>query len=201
MTKQLFLKRWLLQGIVVTFPILVTLIVLYLIVVKTDQALGIVWNFIAPETKPSFPGLGLILVISLLIITGMLTESWLIRQAIKLFNFSLSKLPFIRNIYTTALKIIESVINSQDSFSTVVLIEYPKEDCYTVAFLTGEATAHFKSLTGENDLVSVFIPSTPLPSNGFYLLIPKNKIKITTLTTEEAFKLIVSVGIVKEEKL
>lgn len=200
MNKQLFIKRWLLQGIVVLSPILLTGIILFLVIQKTDMALWWAWDFLFPNTaKPfAFPGLGLLAVISILTLVGALTESWLISQCIKLFNFVLSKVPFIRSIYNTIFKIVESVANSQNAFTNAVLIEYPKKDCYSIAFLTSESSKKFKVSTGKDDLVNVFLPTTPNPTSGFYLIVPKSQIINTDMSPEEAFKLIISAGIVQE---
>jgi len=194
--QQWFLKRWFLQGLVISLPILITAIVFFYCISYTDIILAFAANLLpASFPKPIFPGMGLILVTALLIIIGALTETYLINKIVLLFNYIMSKLPFIRNIYTTALKVVQSFFGGAGKFSKVVLIEYPFKGSYALAFKTGDASAEFNTLTGE-PMANIFLPTTPNPTSGLYLLVPINTIKETNLHPEEAFKIILSAGIV-----
>jgi uncharacterized membrane protein len=195
--KNLFLKRWLLQGIVVILPLLVTVFCLYNLIVYTDAALWFVCTYLPFELpKPIFPGIGLLVATAALILIGALTESYLITQGIALFNYTMSKLPVIRTIYTTVHKIVESTIGHNSSFSKAVLIEYPRQGMYSIAFKTSDSTLTCHK-TGEK-LVNIFLPTTPNPTSGFYLLLPENQIYDTDLNPEDAFKLIISAGMVQK---
>lgn len=201
MPKNLFIKRWFLQGIVITLPIVVTIVVFYYLTIYTDLILAFIWTLLPLNIpKPVFPGLGLIFVGSVVIFIGSLTESFLIRKGFELFNYLMSKLPVIRSIYTTVHQIVDSTIGNNQSFSSVVLIEYPRKGIYSLAFKTSEVTGSLSKLTN-NQMVNVFLPTTPNPTSGFYLLVPKDQVIETTLTPEKAFKLIISAGIVQSEKL
>lgn len=196
MRKNLFLKRWLLQGIVVILPLVVTVICLYYLIIQTDALLWFICDSLPlGMTKPIFPGAGLIFAIGILIAIGMLTESYLINQGIKLFNYVMSKLPIIRTIYSTVHKIVESTLGHNNSFSSAVLIEYPREGVYSLAFKTSNSNLTCQK-TGKK-LVNIFLPTTPNPTSGFYLLIPEDQIFETTIEPEVAFKLIISAGMVQ----
>jgi uncharacterized membrane protein len=199
--KTLSLKRWLLQGIVITLPLLVTLITLYYGIIYTDAVLWFLWDLLPWDllpwsiTKPKFPGLGLVVFTAVLIIIGFLAESFIVSRAIKLFNWSMSKVPFIRNIYTTVHKVVQSLFNNKTNFTGVVLIEYPRKDVYALAFKTSNSFELFCEKTNKK-LINIFFPTTPNPTSGYYLLIPEDDIIELDLTTEQAFKLIISAGIV-----
>ena len=195
--KNLFLKRWLLQGIVVILPLLVTAVCLYYLILYTDAALWFACKLLPYELpQPIFPGVGLLVATAILIAIGALTESYVITKGISLFNYIMSKLPIIRTIYTTVHKIVESTIGHNSSFSKAVLIEYPREGMYSIAFKTGNSTL-MCAKTGKK-LVNVFLPTTPNPTSGFYLLLPEDQIYDTPLEPEEAFKLIISAGMVQK---
>lgn len=201
--KAWFIKRWLLQGIAVALPIVITVVILYYSVIYADSIFWFIWDMLPWDllpwevSKPHFPGVGLIVVVSLLTILGFLTESWLINKGFNIFNLIMSKLPFIRNIYSTALKVVQSTVGNTNNFSSVVLIEFPMEGIHAVAFKTSKSSEVIKDATGK-ELINIFLPTTPNPTSGFYLMVPEDKIIETDITTEEAFKLIISAGIVQK---
>lgn len=195
--KPWFIKRWLLQGLVLTLPIIVTIVVFYYVIVYTDAILWFLWDLLPWDvTKPKFPGLGLLVVGSLVIFIGAITESFIVSKAVDLFNKLMSKLPFIRNIYPTVLKVAQSTLGSYDSFSKVVMIEYPRKGIYSLAFKTSKN----KELS-ENygkPYINIFLPTTPNPTSGFYLILPEDEAIETDIEPEAAFKLIISAGIVSD---
>lgn len=199
-----FIKRWLLQGIIITLPIIATIIVFYYTIIYADAALWFLWDLfpwdLLPWTfdKPVFPGLGLLVVMSILIILGALTESWLVTRVMKVFNNLIEKLPIVRNVYTTVLKVAQSILGNHNNFSKVVLIEYPRKGIYTLGFKTSECPDNLNSKVGKGRLINVFVPTTPNPTSGFYLILPEDQVMESDLDPEEAFKLIISAGIVQK---
>ena len=197
-----FIKRWLLQGIAVALPIAITAVILYYSVLYADAVFWFLWDLFPWDllpwevSKPYFPGVGLIVVVSLLTLLGFLTESWLINKGLNLFNLIMSKLPFIRSIYSTSLKMVQTTVGNSNNFSSVVLVEFPMKGVYAVAFKTSESSKIIKDATGK-ELINIFLPTTPNPTSGFYLMLPEDKLIENDITTEEAFKLIISAGIVQ----
>jgi uncharacterized membrane protein len=108
----------------------------------------------------------------------------------------MSKLPFIRNIYTTVLKVAQSTLGNYEAFSSVVMIEYPRKGIYSLAFKTSK-NEQFSEDTNK-EYINVFLPTTPNPTSGFYLIVPKDEAIETDINPEEAFKLIISAGIVSK---
>lgn len=202
MKKNLFLKRWLLQGTIVALPVVVTAIVFYYLIIYTDQALWFLWDLLPWDiipyeiNTPKFPGLGLLVVTGLLVFLGAMTENYLITRLLKLFNFCMSKVPVVRGIYSTVLKMAQSTLGSYENFSKVVIIEYPRKGVFTLAFKTSDCS--ISSKIDDRKYVNVFFPTTPNPTSGFYLILPEEDVIETDLAPEEAFKLIVSAGIVQE---
>lgn len=198
MQRPLFIKRWFFQGIVVLLPVIVTAAILYYGIIYTDSLLWFVWDLLPWNLpKPLFPGLGLIIVFSSITIIGALAESWLINQIIRLFNKLMAQLPVIRNIYNTVLKVSQNTFGSYEKFSGVVLVPFPSSDHLCIAFKTGITQTSIRDKSGKN-LVNVFLPTTPNPTSGFYLMIPEEKIIETDITPEQAFKLIISAGIMED---
>jgi len=197
MKKQWFIKRWFLQGLVLILPIIITAVVLYYGVIYADTVLWFLWDLFpwAVEKPLLFPGLGLIVVISLTIIVGALTESFLVSRVVDLFNKLMSKLPIIRSIYSTVLKVSQSTFGNASSFSQVILIEHNGKFC--MAFKTSETSSEICDKVGHK-LINIFLPTTPNPTSGFYLMVPEHMVTTLDLEPEAAFKLIISAGIVKD---
>jgi uncharacterized membrane protein len=172
--------------------------VLQFVIIKTDEVLGFLWSLWPKNIyKPGFPGLGLALVFIALIALGALTESVIVRKALVLFNFILSKVPFIRNIYPTLLRLMQSIFGSSSNYTKAVMIEYPRPGLYAIAFITSDTAPKLCEKTGKN-LVNVFVPSSPFLSSGFYLMISSDQIIDVNISKEDAFKLVISAGIVHE---
>lgn len=194
MGKQWFIKRWFFQGLVVMLPIIITTVCLYYGIIYTDAVLWWLWDLVPWEVaKPNFPGLGLLVVGIGTILIGMLTESWLVNSFIGYFNLLMSKLPVIRNIYTTVSQVAQSTLGGYENFTDVVMVEYPRKGVYSLAFKTSES-----EIMGEDKYINVFLPTTPNPTSGFYLIVPADEVKKTELSPEQAFKLIISAGIVQK---
>lgn len=202
MQKSWFIKRWLIQGLVITLPVLVTVIVFYYTIIYTDALLWFFWDLVPWDLfpwdigKPKFPGLGLLVVTTIVIFIGATTESYVVTRAIDLFNQIMSKLPFIKNIYSTAVKVAQSTLGNYEAFTGVVMIEYPRKGVYSLAFKTSK-NEKFSSENGQ-DYVNIFLPTTPNPTSGFYLIVPTTEILETDIEPEQAFKLIISAGIVSD---
>lgn len=200
MQKHWFLKRWFIQGLVISLPIIITAVIFFYCISYTDKLLWLIAGLLPTSIpKPVFPGMGLVLIVTLLILMGALTENFIIHKVLNLFNFIMSKVPFIRNVYPTALKIVQGLLGSPDKFSKVLLIEYPRDGIYTLVFKTNNAPSCLNALTGKK-MISVFLPTAPFLTNGLYLIIPEDRTIETIFKPEEAFKLIVSAGMVNEDK-
>jgi len=132
----------------------------------------------------------------LLTFIGFLTAGLIGRYIIKLGERIISRLPIIRSIYGALKQIFENVLNSSSkSFREVVLIEYPRKGIWAIGFITGNTKGEVKSLSNK-EMVNVFLPTTPNPTSGFLLFLPKKDVKILNMSIEEGIKMVISGGIV-----
>ena len=200
-TKSLLTKirGYFLTGIIVTAPVGLTFYVAILFIGFIDSK---VKNIIPSKYHYDnilpfdIPGLGLIIVFLLLTFIGFLTAGLVGRYIIRLGERIISRLPIIRSIYGALKQIFENVLNSSSkSFREVVLIEYPRKGIWAIGFITGNTKGEVRSLS-DTEMVNVFLPTTPNPTSGFLLFLPKKDIKILSMSIEEGIKLVISGGIV-----
>jgi uncharacterized membrane protein len=143
----------------------------------------------------SIPGLGLVVTVSIVLITGALARSLLGRELIHLGQSILAGTPIVRGVYSTIRQIVDAfALTEQTAFQRVVLVEYPRPGMYAVAFVTAGAPPAAERLAGE-ELVSVFLPTTPNPTSGFLLMIPRQQLRLLDIPVEEGLKLVISGGI------
>ena len=200
-SKSLFTKirSYFLTGIIVTAPVGLTFYVAILFIGFIDSK---VKNIIPSKYHYDnilpfdIPGIGLIVVFILLTFIGFLTAGLIGRYIIKLGERIISRLPIIRSIYGALKQIFESILNSSSkSFREVVLIEYPRKGIWAIGFITGNTKGEVKSLSNM-EMVNVFLPTTPNPTSGFLLFLPRKDVKILNMTIEEGIKMVISGGIV-----
>ncbi len=187
------LRNYFMAGIIVLLPAAVTLYFLWLL-----------FNFLDGYTGKIFikligwdiPGLGLLLTIATVLIVGLLASSLVGRTLINFFENIMTRIPLIRSIYLTVKKVVEAFnMRNREAFRHVVMIEYPRRGIYALAFTTGETKGEVQEKTGHT-VINVFLPTTPNPTSGFFLLVPQEDIIYLDMTVEEGLKMIISGGIV-----
>jgi len=187
------LRNYFIAGVVVLIPIGITLY-LTLFIIKVSAK--IIPHEINPNNYLPFaiPGLEIITAVILIIITGGLSVSFLGSRLVKLINRIFEKIPFLRTIYFALGQMTQTFAKStKNRKKSVVLVEYPRKGSWAVGFATQDNQGEIKSKVKE-DLVNVFIPTTPNPTSGFLLMFPKKEIKYLDMNFEEASKFIVSAG-------
>lgn len=198
------LRAYFITGILVTAPITITAWLTIAIVNFIDGRVGrLIPPRYDPETYLPFPipGLGLIFVILFLLLVGMLATNFMGRFFVRLGEGILDRLPVIRSLYGATKQIIETVFaNQSDAFREVVMVEYPRKGMWVLGFLTGTAKGEIQDKTSD-DVVNVFVPTTPNPTSGFLLFVPRKDVQVMDMTIEEGIKLVVSAGIVTPEKM
>jgi uncharacterized membrane protein len=193
------LRNYFFAGVLVTAPIGITIWIGWgLVSWVDDQVIPFIpakWN---PETYLPFslPGLGVLVAIFILIMIGFLTAGLVGRTLVGLGERLLDRMPVIRGVYGAVKQIIETVLKEQSkAFRQVILIQYPRKESWAIGFVTGETEGHIQSQTAEN-VVNVFLPTTPNPTSGFLLFVPRDEIQELRMTVEEGIKMVVSGGIV-----
>jgi len=192
------IKGVFLTGIAAIIPIGVTLYILYLIIGMMNNLV----RFIPPRFHPDhflpfhLPGLGVIITFILIFTIGLVTKSYLGTKLVTLGEKMVSKIPLVRGIYNALKQFVDAVFSDRgQSFKKAVLIEYPRKGLYSIAFVTGISRGEVQIKTAQR-CVNVFVPTTPNPTSGFYIMVPEGDMIGLDMTVEEAFTLIISGGIV-----
>ena len=192
------IKNYFIMGLLVTIPISLTIYILSVFIGVMDNIL----KYLPPKYHPDMhlpfhiPGFGLIITVVLIFVIGLITQSYLGKKLVFLGEWIVGKIPLVRNIYIGIKQLVTAIfVENSRAFKQVVMIEYPRKDLWVIAFLTGVTEGEVQDRT-KKEVVNVFVPTTPNPTSGFYLLVPKKDIINLNMTVEEAFKLIVSGGIV-----
>jgi uncharacterized membrane protein len=193
------LRNYFFAGVLVTAPIAITIWLAWEFVSFVDSTvtpyIPYRWN---PETYLPFtvPGLGVVVVVSVLIMIGFVTANLVGRTLVVAGERLLARMPVIRSLYSAVKQILETVFKEQSkAFRSVILLEYPRKNCWALGFITGDAERGIQALTPE-DSVNVFLPTTPNPTSGFLLFLPRKATQQLTMTVEEGIKMVVSGGIV-----
>jgi len=155
-----------------------------------------------PDTFLPFPipGLGLILLFGTVLLTGFLVRNYLGRKLVHLWDRIIETIPLVNKLYMALKQLVETIFNrSPQDFKRVVLIEFPKEGCYAIGFVTGFAVGETQRKT-HRKVINVFVPTTPNPTSGFFLMIPEESVIPMDMGVEDAFKLLVSGGIISPDK-
>ena len=191
------LKSSVLTGVLILTPLALTLWLLFKLFSFADSVINILPATWQPKVIVGFdiPGLGIFLSMILLYIAGLGVRYYIGRRIIDATEKVLVRVPIVSGLYQAIKQVLSTMFSqSSDNFREVVLVEYPRERMYSFAFLTNRKD--FLELEGQESLVSIFLPSTPNPTTGFYLLVPHTDIWKIDISVEEAFKIIMSAGIV-----
>ena len=195
-------RRYFLAGILVTSPILITVYVTWLIITFIDaQVAGLLPNSLdfTKQLPHQIPGLGLIISIIVITFIGAITPGFIGRTLLKVGERILDNTPVVRSIYGAIKQIMETVMSTNsESFREVVLVEYPRNGSWVIGFVTGETKGEVQSSNKET-LINDFIPTTPNPTSGFLLFLPKKDLIYMKMKVEDAVKMVISGGIVTPE--
>jgi uncharacterized membrane protein len=196
------LTNYLISGLLFWIPLALTVLVIKFFLEVVNN---LVPARFLPETllnlETTIPGSGFIFVVLILLLTGVLVTNILGRKLLDLWERALNKIPGFRNIYNALKKISSTVLNtSSESFRKAFLIQYPSKGIWVVAFQSGDFKGEIESIIGE-DVINLFVPTTPNPTSGFFVIIPKKDAIELKMSVEEAFKLVISAGVVTPEIL
>jgi uncharacterized membrane protein len=191
-------RRSLVAGLLVWIPLGVTIFVLRVLIGLMDRSLLLVPEQYRPEALLGFaiPGLGIILSVLVVLITGLLAANFVGRGMVSFWESLLDRIPIVRTVYSGAKNFAEIVFSdSNQSFKKVLLIEYPRKGIYSLAFQTATNLGEVQARTGES-VICTFVPTTPNPTSGYIIIVPKKDIIELDMEIDEAFKMIVSLGVV-----
>ncbi len=192
------LRKYIIAGLLVWLPLAATVVIIKLVIDLLDKTILL----LPPEWQPatvlgfSIPGFGVILAISTLLITGMLAANLFGRKLVSFWEAVLNRIPLVRSIYNSVKQISTTLFDSKGkSFRKVVMLEYPRKGLWSIGFLSNDNVS--TDIDGlKPDLVAVFVPTTPNPTSGFIIMVPRGDITELDMTIEEGFKFIISMGVI-----
>jgi uncharacterized membrane protein len=191
-------KRYLIAGLLVWVPLGITIWVLHFLVSTLDQTLLLVPESARPEALFGFhiPGLGVVLSFVILLLTGAIAANFFGARLILISESLLGRIPVVKSIYSSVKQVSDTLLSdSGNAFRKALLVEYPYPGSWTIAFQTGApAIAVAGYLVDEH--VSVYVPTTPNPTSGFFLMLPRSRVYELDMTVDEALKYIISMGVV-----
>ncbi len=193
------LKKIFLTGLAVITPVGITLYILSFLIDLMDG----LFDFIPTRYRPDellqyhLPGLGIIVTVILIFICGLIVRSYFGKALVKIGENFVDRIPVVRSIYQAVKQVAESMLTDRNrSFKKAVLIEFPRRGLYSVGFVTGSPNGEIKEKVGAGEHTSVFVPTTPNPTSGFFMIVPRDELIFLEMSVEEAFTLIISAGIV-----
>lgn len=192
------LKGYFVTGLLVVVPLYITVYVLTLIVRFMDNIFTIVPAFLQPDTYLPFhiPGLGIFFTIAGIFIVGVLATNIFGKWLLDIAERIVARLPILRMVYNASKQFLETFFSKEhDGFRKVVLVEFPRKGAYSIGFLTGKTRGEVKEKTPENT-VNVFLPTTPNPTSGFYIIVLESEVIPLDMKVEDAFKVLMTGGMV-----
>ena len=192
------MRRYLIAGLLVWVPLGITIWVLHSLVSTLDQTLLLVPEGLRPEAVVGFhiPGLGVLLSFLILLVTGIIAANFFGQRLILAWESILGRIPFVKSIYSSVKQVSDTLLSDTgNAFRKALLVEFPRPGCWTIAFLTGTpAEAVAGHLPGEH--ISVYVPTTPNPTGGYFVMVPKASVRELDMSVDEALKYIISMGVV-----
>ncbi len=192
------MRKYLIAGLLVWMPLGVTFLVVRAIVGFLDKSQLLLPDSFQPDKLLGFhiPGLGVLLAITLVLVTGMIMANLLGRRLVAFWESLLARIPLVRTLYSAVKQIMEAVLATDaKSFRKVLLVEYPRKGVWSLAFMTSDDLGEVQDKTIAN-VISVFIPTTPNPTSGFVLMVPESDVIELDMAVEEGLKMIISMGVV-----
>lgn len=192
------LKSYFITGLLIWVPLTITVWVLQLVIGTLDQSLLL----LPPEWRPahligiSIPGIGAILTLLAILLTGLVAANYLGQRLVVVWEAILARIPVVKTIYSSVKQVSDTLFapNGQ-AFRKALLIPYPHQDSWTIAFHTGTPSSTLTEHLGEEH-ISVYVPTTPNPTSGFFLMMPKRAVVELDMSIDDALKYIISMGVV-----
>ena len=191
------MKRYLIAGLLVWVPLGITIWVLHFLLSTLDQTLLLLPESMRPEHFGyRIPGLGVLLAFVILMGTGILAANFFGQRLIRLWEAVLGRIPFVKSIYSSVKQVSDTLLSdSGNAFRKALLVQFPHENSWTIAFLTGTPAPDIARYLDE-DHVSVYVPTTPNPTSGYFIIVPRSRVRDLDMSVEEALKYVVSMGVV-----
>jgi len=192
------MRKYLIAGLLVWLPLVVTVVVINFLVNSFDQVLLLLPPQYRPDSLIGFhvPGLGLLISLLVIVVTGVIAANYFGERLVDLWERGLGRIPLVRSIYSAVKQVTEAFVGSEQSFQKAYLVEYPRIGTWTIAFQTSNKMGEAQCKTGLSHAVNVFVPTTPNPTSGFFLMVSEQDLIPLDMTVEQALKMVISGGVV-----
>lgn len=191
------LRRHLVAGLILWVPLLITFFIVRFLIRFVDRTLLLLPTAWRPETLLGFniPGLGLILAFGILLLTGVLAANFAGRRLVDIGDRIVNRIPLVSGIYSGAKQVAETLFaDSSTAFKRVLLVEYPRRGVWSMCFQTSDSVGEVQHRTTA-DVVCVFVPTTPNPTSGFLLFVPREELVPLDMPVDEGLRMIISLGV------
>ncbi|MGI9228193.1 MAG: DUF502 domain-containing protein [Gammaproteobacteria bacterium] len=192
------MKRYFITGLLIWLPLGMTAWVLKFLIGTMDQSLLLLPESLQPENLlgMNIPGLGTVLTLLVVFITGLLTANIIGQKLVAFWERVIWRIPVVKSIYWGIKQVSDTLFSSQgEAFRKALLVQYPRKGAWTIAFMTGQPGGDVVNHL-EGDFISVYVPTTPNPTSGFFLMMPKNDVIELDMSVDAALKYIISMGVV-----
>jgi uncharacterized membrane protein len=193
------LRKWLLAGLLVIVPVAITASVLRWIIDTLDQTLLILPRAWHPDAVfgMHIPGFGVLLTLGILLVVGATASNFVGRKLVGLGDLIVSRIPVVRSIYSSVKQVSDTLFSeSGNAFRTAVLVQWPRAEVWTIAFVTGTPGGDVTTYLRGDEYVSVYVPTTPNPTGGYFVMLRKSDCIELKMSVDEALKYVVSMGVV-----
>jgi uncharacterized membrane protein len=194
------LRKYFISGLLVWLPVWVTLLVIKFLIDLLSKSLLLLPQQYQPDVLIGFhiPGVGVIVTVLVIFFTGLLAANFIGRRLVALGDAMMARIPLVRTIYTGVKQVTQTLFTpGGQSFRKVLLVEYPREGVWSIAFQTGEVGKEIEGRLNSEPMVSFFIPTTPNPTSGFLMMAPKNKVVELDMSVDQALKFVISLGVMQ----
>ncbi len=198
------MRKYFIAGLLVWLPILATLVIFKFIISMLDQSIALLPVTYRPEAwlGTAIPGFGVVVSLLLLFSTGAIATNFFGRRFVEAWERLIGRIPMVRTIHAGFKQVSEAIFSpSTMAFSQVLLVEYPRQGLWSIAFQTGAGSEEISQQLGGESLITIFIPTTPNPTSGFLMLVPKKDAIELTMTVEQALKFVVSLGVIQPSQV
>ena len=194
------LRRYFISGLLVWIPIVVTIFVISFILNLLDSSLLLLPQHMQPDYLLGYkvPGLGVVITLAVIFITGFLAANFFGKRLVRLWDRLINRIPLVRSLYGGVKQMMETVLSpSGHSFRKVILVEYPRPGLWSIAFQTGVGSPEIQQCLGGEEIVTLFIPTTPNPTSGFLMYAKKKEVIELKMPVDQALKFVISLGVVQ----
>jgi uncharacterized membrane protein len=193
------LRKWFLSGLLVIVPVVITFLVLEWVVSLLDQTLQILPMAWHPDRVLGvhIPGFGVILTLAILLVVGATVSNFIGKKLVQWGDAVVTRIPVVRSIYSSVKQVSDTLFSENgNAFRKAVLVQWPREGIWTVAFVTGAPGGDVATYLREDEFLSVYVPTTPNPTGGYFVMLRKSECVELNMSVDEALKYVVSMGVV-----